>query len=141
VSSVYPTAVTPVPPGTSLSPPPGFQLVTSSATGIAYANLDTDERILLAPLIPGTNDPKLIAEAYAKQNSAEIVTSDTTPSAGEARPAVILKQDVGGAIVGHVLVMYISPKWRHGVLYMGPQGACAALQRCDEFYRTGIHLP
>jgi hypothetical protein len=114
------TDATPIPKGAKLRAPAGF---TSTITDEAhiYLNATKGEMIALAPLFAGTNDPQKLGEMWVAQTGVTATGSMKIMSAGKLRPALGFSGEApDGTPINQVIVLYIEPGYRVGVLYAAP---------------------
>jgi hypothetical protein len=110
------TASTPIPAGAKLKVGSGFK---SNVTSAAHVHLNASRGILiaLAPLNPGTNDPTKLGEMWTAATGVTPTGSMKIMSAGKLRPALGFAGQVNGTPVNQIVVLYIEPEYRLGVLY------------------------
>jgi hypothetical protein len=113
------TAATPIPSGAKLRVGPGFTSQVTSQ-GHVHVNLDKGIVIALAPLNAGTNDPDELAAQWTSETGVTATGSMKITSAGKLRPALGFVGQVNGTPVNQVVVLYIEPAYRLGVLYQAP---------------------
>jgi eukaryotic-like serine/threonine-protein kinase len=138
------TAQTPIPPGAKLKVGSGF---TSVVNDEAHLHVDARRGITLAlaPLFPGTNDPEQLGELWAAQTGVTMTGSMNIKSAGKQRDAVGFNGVAAdGTPMSQVIVVYIEPAYRVGVLYQAPatRFADSAFQReVMRFFARNVVLP
>jgi hypothetical protein len=133
------TDFTPLPAGVKITPPAGF---TSTVTDDAhvYVNASSAAMIALTPLLPGTNDPDELAEMWTSSTGFARTKSMKVTSAGKQRDAVAFT----GNGMSQLIVLYIEPDYRVGILYQAPSATFArpAFQReMTNFLEHGVGLP
>ncbi|HEY5950315.1 MAG TPA: serine/threonine-protein kinase [Kofleriaceae bacterium] len=113
------TDATAIPNGAKLRVGSGF---TSQITDEAHIHVNAKRGILiaLAPLLPGTNDPSKLGEMWSSQTGVTATGSMKMMSAGKLRPALGFAGQVNGSPVNQIVVLYIEPSYRVGVLYQAP---------------------
>ncbi len=116
------TAATPIPAGAKLRVASGF---TSNVTAQAHVHVNANKGILiaLAPLNPGTNDPDELGRQWSSETGVTPTGSMKITSAGKQRPALGFAGQVNGTPVNQVVVLYIEPTYRLGVLYQAPSAS------------------
>ncbi|HEY5921207.1 MAG TPA: serine/threonine-protein kinase [Kofleriaceae bacterium] len=137
------TAKLPIPDGAKLKVGAGF---TSSISDEAHIHLDANRAILiaLAPLDAGTNDPDKLGQKWSSQTGVTSTGRMKVLSAGKQRPALGFMGQVDGVAVNQVIVLYIEPDYRVGVLYQAPstQFTDTAFQReVMGFFARKVVLP
>src|SRR5690606_30279833 len=104
-----------IPHGVRITPPAGFAAnITDDA--YVYVNASRGAMIALTPLLPGTNDPDELADLWASSTGFSKTGSMKVTSAGKQRDAI----GFAGNGVKQVIVLYIEPTYRIGLLYQAP---------------------
>jgi hypothetical protein len=116
------TAATGIPAGAKLRVGSGFK---SNLTVKAHVYINADEGIViaLAPLDAGTNDPAALGKKWSQQTGVTPTGSMKLTSAGKLRPALGFVGQVNGTPVNQIVVLYIEPEYRLGVLYQAPSAS------------------
>ncbi|HEX5060474.1 MAG TPA: protein kinase [Kofleriaceae bacterium] len=113
------TDATPIPDGAKVRVGSGYTSQVSSAAHV-HVNAAKGILIAMAPLLPGTNDPQKLGEMWTSQTGVTATGSMKIMSAGKLRPALGFAGEVNGVPVNQVVVLYIEPDYRVGVLYQAP---------------------
>ncbi len=138
------TAETPIPAGAKLRVGAGFTS-TTAPDGHVHVNAGRGIVIAMAPLFAGTNDPVKLGEMWRAQTGVTATGSMKIKSAGKQRDALGFT-GVGpdGDDVHQVIVLYIEPGYRLGVLYQAPSDLFEdhAFQRqVMDFFARSVVLP
>ncbi len=133
------TSMTEIPHGAKINAPAGF---TASITDQAQVDVNprSGTMIALMPLLPGTNEPDKLAEMWASSTGMKTTGRRKLASAGKQRDAV----GFTGNGVGQLIVMYIEPTYRVGIIYQASSAMFArpAFQReVTNFFEHGVVLP
>jgi hypothetical protein len=111
---------------------------------IIFKKAETGVIVALAPLFPGTNDPDALAEMWAKDTHVTRTGSSKIESAGGVRDAVGFAGEINGIALRQVIVLYITPRYRLGVLVSAPAALFETQQfqrDTERFLKTGVVLP
>jgi len=140
-----PTRELPMPAGVHLAIPAGFQqqpdLIKHT---LAYVNPQTNVWIGCAPLIAGTNDPTELAHHWESLTGAKLQGIGKVMSHGALRDTASFANIVNGVAVVQVIVTYIEPSYRLGVLVQAPTNVFADPKFkawAQGFYASGVALP
>jgi serine/threonine-protein kinase len=117
------TAETPIPPGARLALDSSFVAMPDpSGKSIAYQLPNTGVVVAMAPLFAGTNDLDALAELWIKSLPIQMKHTKTRKlfSVGAQRDAVYFKGTTSGVSFEQVIVVYLSPSYRLGVLIQAP---------------------
>jgi len=131
-SATIGTDSTPIPDGAKLRVGAGY---TSQITSEAHLHVNAAKGILIAmaPLLPGTNDPQKLGEMWTSQTGVTATGSMKIMSAGKLRPALGFVGQVNNVPVNQVVVLYIEPGYRVGVLYQAPTASFT-----DSAFQRGV---
>ena len=138
------TAETPIPAGAKLRVSSSF---TSTVQADAHLHVDPARNIMiaLAPLYAGTNNPTKLGQRWAKETGVTVTGSMKIKSAGKQRDALGFAGALpDGTPVNQVIVLYLEPGYRLGVLYQAPTAMFAdeAFQRdVMSFFAKSVVLP
>jgi serine/threonine-protein kinase len=137
------TAATPIPDGAKLKVGSGY---TSQITAQGHVHINATRGILiaLAPLYGGTNDVDKLSQKWMSDTGVTETGRLKIFSAGKQRSAIGYIGQVAGAPVNQVIVLYIEPDYRLGVLYQAPTATFndEAFQReVMGFFARGVVLP
>jgi hypothetical protein len=137
------TAMTPIPAGGKLRVGRGF---TSQITDKGHVHINAARGLLiaLAPLDGGTNDPDELAQKWIAETGVTVTGSMKVFSAGKQRPALGFIGQVNGTPVNQIIVLYLEPDYRVGVLYQAPSDVFAdeSFQReVMGFFARSVVLP
>jgi serine/threonine-protein kinase len=138
------TAETPIPPGATISPPDGFEKLELDPKAIAYADYKRGIIVAMAPLYAGTNDPKKIASMWSKETGAKFAKRDKVALLGAQRDVLVFTAEQNGVAVGQLIALFITDRYRLGVLYQAPASLIADpsfLSEVDAFFGGHVRLP
>ena len=114
------TAETPIPAGAKLRVGAGFTS-TTAPDGHVHVNAQRGIVIAMAPLFAGTNDPAKLGDKWRAQTGVTATGSMKIKSAGKQRDALgFTGVGPNGDDIHQVIVLYIEPGYRLGVLYQAP---------------------
>ncbi len=143
------TDVTPIPPGIVMSPP--FAVRQPDEMGAQHWIDDGHEAdYYVFPLLGGTNDPSMLASDWlGKHPTMKLEKKLPVTSAGALRWALLftgkLPSPRGPADAVQMIVLYVAPAYRVGVLLQAPAAAFkndpAFVQESDAFFTTGVVMP
>jgi serine/threonine protein kinase len=114
-----PTDFTPIREGTRVDLPVGFTRLASGPNGQTYSDPNRGMYILLAPLVPGTNDPDKLSGMWVTANRAlkvQATKQSTMNSLGKQRTVLWFSAVVDGEQVVQMIILYIEPAYRLGLL-------------------------
>jgi len=129
--------------GARFQVPPGFIAQRSDAGAVA---MDSTRGVFFgfAPIGDTTSDPKVLAKNYARTTGLELTHVATTKVQGEERPYAILEGVLEGTPVRHVVIAFLSPRYRLAMIVHVPQalGQDRALQELvTEAAERRLQLP
>ncbi len=133
------TDFTTIPAGTKVTPPAGFTAAGGDDAQV-YVNASRGALIALTPLFPGTNDPDQLAQLWASSTGFARTGQIKVTSAGKQRDAI----GFAGKGVSQLIVLYVEPTYRLGLLCQAPTATFArpAFQReMMKFLERGVALP
>jgi serine/threonine-protein kinase len=137
------TAETPVPLGFHVNVPSTWT-VQRDGTSVGYADTTRGVFVGVAPLVPGTNDPKELAKRWEEMAHAKLRGMSKVMSGGQLRDGAAFTATLNGNEVGQVIVIYVTPLYRVGVLYQAPVAMFGNRQFLDEmtqFFANDVIVP
>ena len=137
------TIETPVPLGFRLNVPSTWT-TQRDGTSVGYADTTRGVFVGVGPLVAGTNDPKELAKRWEDMAHAKLRGMSKVMSSGQARDAAAFTATVNGVEVGQVIVLYITPLYRVGVIYQAPValfGNQQFLAELTQFFATDVVVP
>jgi serine/threonine-protein kinase len=137
------TGATPIPDGAKLKVGAGF---TSTITDQGHVHINASRGLVvaMAPLIAGTNDPDKLGRQWTSDTGVTATGRIKVMSAGKQRTALGFLGQVNGTPVNQIIVLYIEPEYRLGVLYQAPSTVFAdeSFQReVMSFFARNVVLP
>ena len=124
------TLPTPIPGGTLLNLPAGFARLSASPSGLTYNDPKRSMFVMLAPLIGGTNDPAQLSATWVNQGRAfdvRAINQSEMKAFGKMRTVLWFSANVQGTKVAQMIILYIEPKYRFGLLVQFPQASASQI--------------
>ena len=137
------TIETPVPLGFHLNVPSTWTEQRNGTT-VGYADTTRGVFVGVGPLVAGTNDPKELAKQWETMAHASLRGMSRVMSGGAMRDAAAFTATVDGVEVGQVIVIYVTPLYRVGVLYQAPValfGNQQFLAEMTQFFANDVLAP
>jgi len=137
------TIETPVPLGFHLNVPSTWSAQRNGTT-VGYVDTTRGVYVGVAPLIAGTNDPKELAKRWEEMAHASLRGMSKVMSGGQLRDGAAFTATENGVEVGQVIVIYVTPLYRVGVIYQAPValfGNQQFLAEMTQFFANDVIVP